>query len=87
MLAPSAAQRVTPVMQHIGSLSAEYDVPIHTHLLETRTQAVTGLKFYGESVTQSAARYGILTHRTTIAQFPRVVWNPMREIRSAIFVK
>lgn len=68
MLAPSAVQRVTPeLMQCIGSLSAEYDVPIHTHLLETRTQAVTGLEFYGESVIQFAARQGILTHRTTIA--------------------
>ncbi|HEY9646089.1 MAG TPA: amidohydrolase family protein [Chroococcidiopsis sp.] len=68
MLAPSAAQRVTPELMHrIGSLSAEYDVPIHAHLLETRTQAVTGPEFYGESVIQFAARHGILTHRTTIA--------------------
>ncbi|MBD3885182.1 amidohydrolase family protein [Phormidium tenue FACHB-886] len=68
ILAPSAAQRVTPELMHcIGNLSAQYDVPIHAHLLETRTQAVTGLEFYGESVIQFAARHGILTHRTTIA--------------------
>jgi 5-methylthioadenosine/S-adenosylhomocysteine deaminase len=68
ILAPSAAQRVTPeLMQCIGELSAEFDVPIHAHLLETRTQAVTGLEFYGESVIQWAKRHGILTHRTAIA--------------------
>lgn len=68
VMAPSAAQRVTPELMHrIGELSAEYDVPIHAHLLETRTQAVTGLEFYGESIIQFAKRHGILTHRTTIA--------------------
>jgi 5-methylthioadenosine/S-adenosylhomocysteine deaminase len=68
MLAPSASQRVTPqLMQRIAELSAEYDVPIHTHLLETRTQAVTGPECFGESVIQYAKRHGILTHRTTIA--------------------
>lgn len=68
VMAPSAAQRVTPELMHcIGALSAEYDVPIHAHLLETRTQAVTGLEFYGESIIQFAKRHGILTHRTTIA--------------------
>ncbi|MCU0568315.1 MAG: amidohydrolase family protein [Oculatellaceae cyanobacterium Prado106] len=68
MLAPSATQRVTPeLMEKIGELSTQYDVPIHVHLLETRTQAVTGLEFYGESVIQFAKRHGMLTHRTTIA--------------------
>lgn len=68
VMAPSAAQRVTPDLMHcIGALSAEYDVPIHAHLLETRTQAVAGLEFYGESIIQFAKRHGILTHRTAIA--------------------
>jgi 5-methylthioadenosine/S-adenosylhomocysteine deaminase len=68
VMAPSAAQRVTPELMHcIGGLSEEYDVPIHAHLLETRTQAVTGLEFYGESIIQFAKRHDILTHRTTIA--------------------
>ena len=68
MLAPSAAQRVTPELMHrIADLSETYDVPIHTHLLETRTQAITGPELYGESVVAYAKRHGILTHRTTIA--------------------
>ena len=68
VLAPSASQRVTPDLMHrIASLSEEYDVPIHTHLLETRTQALTGPELYGESVVAYAKRHGILTHRTAIA--------------------
>ncbi|MBD2055629.1 amidohydrolase [Oculatella sp. FACHB-28] len=68
VLAPSASQRVTPELMHrIASLSEEYDLPIHTHLLETKTQAITGLELYGESVVAYAKRHGILTHRTAIA--------------------
>jgi cytosine/adenosine deaminase-related metal-dependent hydrolase len=68
VLAPSAAQRVTPELMHrIAALSESYDVPIHVHLLETRTQAVTGAELLGESVIQFAQRHGILTHRTAIA--------------------
>ncbi|MBD3886673.1 amidohydrolase family protein [Phormidium tenue FACHB-886] len=68
VLAPSASQRVTPNLMHrIATLSEEYNVPIHTHLLETKTQAITGPELYGESVVAYAKRHGILTHRTAIA--------------------
>lgn len=68
MLAPSAAQRVTPeLMQCIAELSETYDVPIHTHLLETRMQAVTGVEFFNETIIEYAKQHSILTHRTTIA--------------------
>lgn len=67
-LAPSAPQRVTPELMHrIGALSEELDLPIHTHALETRTQAITGPQMLGESVISYAKRHGILTHRTTLA--------------------
>lgn len=68
ILAPSASQRVTPsLMERMAALSETYDIPIHTHLLETKTQAVTGPEFYGETVVGYAKRHGILTHRTAIA--------------------
>lgn len=68
ILAPSASQRVTPEMMHrIAALSESLDLPIHTHLLETRTQAITGPELFGESVVSYAKRHGILTHRTAIA--------------------
>lgn len=69
-LAPSAPQRVTPALMHqIADLSESLNLPIHTHMLETKTQAITGAEFYGpgESVVSYAKRHGILTHRTAIA--------------------
>lgn len=69
-LAPSAPQRVTPSLMHrIAEISERLNVPIHTHMLETRTQAVTGPVFYGDgkSVVSYAKEHGILTHRTAIA--------------------
>ncbi len=78
VLAPSAAQPVTPeLMQCISALSAEYDVPIHAHLLETRIQAVTGLEFFGETIIQYAQRHSLLTHRTTIAHS---IWLTPKDI-------
>jgi len=79
-LAPSAPQRVTPELMHqIGELSETFDLPIHTHMLETKTQAVTGPEFYGagESVVSHAKRHGILTHRTAIAHG---IWLTDRDV-------
>ncbi|MGB3519086.1 MAG: amidohydrolase [Elainellaceae cyanobacterium] len=79
-LAPSAPQRVTPhLMRQIADLSADFNLPIHTHMLETRTQAVTGPVFYGEgeSVVSYAKTHGILTHRTAIAHG---IWLTNRDI-------
>jgi 5-methylthioadenosine/S-adenosylhomocysteine deaminase len=79
-LAPSAPQRVTPELMHqIAELSESLDLPIHTHMLETKTQAVTGPEFYGpgESVVSYAKRHGILTHRTAIAHG---IWLTDRDV-------
>lgn len=79
-LAPSAPQRVTPDLMHqIAELSESLDVPIHTHMLETKTQAITGPEFYGEgeSVVSYGHRHGILTHRTAIAHG---IWLTDRDI-------
>lgn len=79
-LAPSAPQRVTPALMHqIADLSESFDLPIHTHMLETKTQAVTGPEFYGpgESVVSYAQRHGILTHRTAIAHG---IWLTDRDV-------
>ena len=80
VLAPSAPQRVTPDLMHrIADLSATYNVPIHTHMVETKTQAVTGSEFYGarETIVSYGLRHGILTHRTAIAHG---VWLTDRDI-------
>lgn len=68
MLAPSAPQRCTAaLMQAAMALAEAHDVPFHTHILETKVQAVTGPEFYGESLIAYMKRLGLLTPRTTIA--------------------
>lgn len=68
MVAPSAPQRCTvELMQEAMALAAAHDAPFHTHVLETKVQAVTGQEFYGETLIAYMHRHGLLTSRTTIA--------------------
>ena len=68
MVAPSPPQRCTlDLMQDAMSLAEEYDAPFHTHILETKLQAVTGQEFYGETLIAFMDRHGLLKPRTTIA--------------------
>lgn len=68
MVAPSAPQRCTPeLMQAAMELAEAHDTPFHTHILETRVQAVTGQEFYGETLIAYMQRLGLLRARTTIA--------------------
>ncbi|MFN5998291.1 MAG: amidohydrolase family protein [Paracoccaceae bacterium] len=68
MVAPSAPQRCTPaLMQAAMELAEAHDVPFHTHILETKVQAVTGPEFYGETLIAYMKRIGLLRRRTTIA--------------------
>ncbi len=68
MVAPSAPQRCTPgLMQAAMDLAEAHDVPFHTHILETKVQAVTGPEFHGESLIAWMHRLGLLRPRTTIA--------------------
>lgn len=68
MLAPSAPQRCTPeLMQAAMELAQAHNVPFHTHILETKVQAVTGAEFYGETLIAYMKRLGLLQRQTTIA--------------------
>ena len=68
MLAPSAPQRCTvDLMQAAMEMAEAHDVPFHTHILETKVQAVTGHEFYGETLIAHMHRHGLLKKRTTIA--------------------
>jgi 5-methylthioadenosine/S-adenosylhomocysteine deaminase len=68
MVAPSAPQRCTvELMQEAMALAETYDAPFHTHILETKLQAVTGQEFYGETLIAHMHRHGLLRKRTTIA--------------------
>jgi 5-methylthioadenosine/S-adenosylhomocysteine deaminase len=68
MVSASAPQRCSvEMMQACVSLAQEKGVPYHTHVLETKTQAVTGPEFYGKSLIRYMHEIGLLTPNTTIA--------------------
>ena len=68
MLAPSAPQRCTAdLLQACHALAVEMGVPLHTHILETKTQAVTGHELYGKSLIAYMDELGVLSRNTTIA--------------------
>ncbi len=72
MLAPSAPQRCdVDTLMALKSLSDEKKVPLHTHVLETRVQAVTGNIKFGQSLIEYMHELDLLSPLTTIAH---AVW-------------
>jgi 5-methylthioadenosine/S-adenosylhomocysteine deaminase len=68
MIAPSAPQRCTPeLMQVADELARAHGSPFHTHILETKTQCVTGPEFYGKTLIRYMYDLGLLHRGTTIA--------------------
>lgn len=68
MVSASAPQRCSvELMQACVELAQDKGVPYHTHVLETKTQAVTGPEFYGKSLIRYMNDLGLLTPNTTIA--------------------
>ncbi len=68
MIAPSAPQRCTPeLMMACMELAVAKHVPFHTHILETRTQAVTGHELHGKSLIAYMKDLELLRRNTTIA--------------------
>lgn len=68
MLAPSAPQRCDrDFYSGCYDLAVERGVPFHTHVLETRVQAMTGLDLYGGSLIAYMADLGVLGRNTAIA--------------------
>lgn len=67
ILGPCGPQRCSDqLMEEVAGLSADLDLPIHCHALETKTQAVTGQEFYGKTLISHLKDVGCLTHRLTI---------------------
>ncbi|MBA8879204.1 amidohydrolase family protein [Phyllobacterium myrsinacearum] len=78
MIAPSAPQRCTPeLLQACHALAVDMGVPLHTHVLETKTQAVTGHEMYGKSLIAYMHDLGVLSRNTTIAHS---VWVSEKDI-------
>jgi 5-methylthioadenosine/S-adenosylhomocysteine deaminase len=61
MLAPSGPQRCSiELMQACRDLARQWQVPFHTHVLETRTQAVTAEKLFGGSIVRFMRDHDLL---------------------------
>lgn len=68
MLAPSAPQRCTPeLLSGAVALAGRHGVECHIHLLETKTQLVTGQEFYGMSLPRYMQSIDALSRNTTFA--------------------
>ncbi|MCU1406706.1 MAG: amidohydrolase [Glaciihabitans sp.] len=68
VVAPSAPQRCTDeLLLAADDLSAAHGAVLHTHLLETKMQAVVGAKRYGTSIVEHLDKLGLLSDRLTVA--------------------
>jgi len=68
MVAPSAPQRCTPeLMLAANDLAKAWEVPFHTHIVETKVQGVTGPEIYGKTLMRYMHDLGLLNPWTTIA--------------------
>lgn len=67
-ITPSAPQRcTTDMLQACHALAVQHGVPLHTHLLETRVQAVAGQMFYGKTLLAHMHDIGVLDRHATLA--------------------
>lgn len=67
-ITPSAPQRCTvDMLQACHALAVQHGVPLHTHLLETKVQAVAGQMFYGKTLLAHMHDIGILDRHATLA--------------------
>ncbi len=69
MVSPSAPQRCTPeLLEACRDLALAHGTPFHTHVLETKTQAVTGPELYeGRTLVRYMHDLGLLTRNVTFA--------------------
>lgn len=78
LLGPSAPQRCTAdLLRGVAELSAQHNLGVHTHILETKVQAVTGPAFYNQSLIEYVNELGLLNSRLTIAH---AIWVTDAEI-------
>lgn len=68
MVGPSAPQRCSPeLLIGLDEVVRRHDLEFHIHVLETRTQAVTGEQFYGKTMVEHLNALGVLSEHVTIA--------------------
>lgn len=75
----SAPQRCTPAfMQRVKALALELDLPMVTHVQETRMQVITGQMFYGKTMLGHLHDLGVLGPKTSLIH---VVWANAEEVK------
>ena len=80
LVSASAPQRCTQdFLLGCRRLADELDLPMITHVHETRMQVVTGQEFYGVPIVEHLARIGFLSRRTSLIH---AVWLNPREVRA-----
>lgn len=68
MLAPSGPQRCSDdLLSGVTELAVAHQAECHIHVLETKTQAITGEQFYGTTMVKHLQRIGALSPNTTFA--------------------
>jgi 5-methylthioadenosine/S-adenosylhomocysteine deaminase len=68
MISPSAPQRCSvDLLEACNDLARRHDTPFHTHVLETKTQGVTGPEFFGRTLIRYLHDLGLLIRNVTIA--------------------
>ncbi len=78
VIAPCGPQRCTPVMlREIKRLGEALDIPIHSHTLETKLQAVHARQQWGKSVVEYLNDFGLLSPRLAIVHG---IWLSDRDI-------
>jgi 5-methylthioadenosine/S-adenosylhomocysteine deaminase len=50
-----------------AELARDFDIPVHSHVAESKVQAVTGIRLYGTTQTAHLDRLGVLGPRFTVA--------------------
>ena len=80
VLAPVAPQRITDeFFLGMHKLSEKYDLPMHTHILETKLQSITGPLYYnGDSIIEHIEKLGVMSDKLTIIHS---VWMSDNDIR------
>jgi 5-methylthioadenosine/S-adenosylhomocysteine deaminase len=67
MIAPAGPQRCTDeLLRAFAAVSAAERRPIHSHILETKVQAVAARQFYGKSMIAHLRELGLLSPRLTV---------------------
>jgi len=67
VLSYSAPQRCSKkYIKELYKISEEFALPLHTHVLETKTQRITGEKFYKKSIIKFLAEFNLLKPNLSI---------------------